>query len=96
MSFIFYLDETTRNNALLTGEVDLIDYVMLHELCHLRHHDHGPGFHRLLEDLCADYFATVEIVRGKTVRTYPFPLTARSGYPVSRSLEKELKAYRPV
>ena len=74
----------------------LRDYVMLHELCHLRHHDHGPGFHRLLEDLCADYFATVEIVRGKTVRTYPFPLTARSGYPVSRSLEKELKAYRPV
>ena len=27
MSFIFYLDETTRNNALLTGEVDIIDYV---------------------------------------------------------------------
>jgi glutathione transport system substrate-binding protein len=27
VSFIFYLDETTRNNALLTGEVDIIDYV---------------------------------------------------------------------
>ena len=27
VSFIFYLDETTRNNALLSGEVDLIDYV---------------------------------------------------------------------
>ena len=30
------------------------DYVILHELCHLRHPDHGPGFHALLEDLCAD------------------------------------------
>ena len=27
VSFIFYLDETARNNALLTGEVDIIDYV---------------------------------------------------------------------
>lgn len=30
------------------------DYVILHELCHLRHPDHGPGFHALLETLCAD------------------------------------------
>lgn len=89
-------DNINLNLRLMQVPEHLRDYVMLHELCHLRHHDHGPGFHRLLEDLCADYFATVEIVRGKTVRTYPFPLTARSGYPVSRSLEKELKAYRPV
>ena len=26
----------------------LRDYVMLHELCHLRHHDHGQAFHLLL------------------------------------------------
>lgn len=31
---------------------DLRDYVILHELCHLRHPDHGPGFHALLESLC--------------------------------------------
>ncbi len=31
---------------------ELQDYVMLHELCHLRYMDHGTGFHRLLEDLC--------------------------------------------
>ncbi|MBR1927532.1 MAG: M48 family metallopeptidase [Bacteroidales bacterium] len=31
---------------------DLRDYVLLHELCHLRHPDHGPGFHALLESLC--------------------------------------------
>ena len=28
------------------------DYVMLHELCHLRHPNHGPGFHTLLESVC--------------------------------------------
>ena len=31
---------------------DLRDYVLLHELCHLRHPDHGPGFHAPLETLC--------------------------------------------
>ena len=34
---------------------DLRDYVLLHELCHLRHPDHGPGFHSLLESLCPDH-----------------------------------------
>lgn len=32
----------------------LRDYIMLHELCHLRHRDHGQGFHLLLEHLCTD------------------------------------------
>lgn len=31
---------------------ELRDYVILHELCHLRHPDHGPGFHALLESIC--------------------------------------------
>ena len=30
------------------------DYVLLHELSHLRHPDHGPEFHALLERLCSD------------------------------------------
>ncbi len=32
----------------------LRDYVLLHELCHLRHANHGPAFHSLLESLCED------------------------------------------
>lgn len=32
----------------------LRDYVLLHELCHLRHHDHGHAFHLLLEHLLTD------------------------------------------
>lgn len=31
---------------------ELQDYVILHELCHLRYMDHGTLFHGLLEDLC--------------------------------------------
>ena len=34
---------------------ELRDYVMLHELCHLRHPDHGQAFHALLESLCPDH-----------------------------------------
>ncbi|HIZ87248.1 MAG TPA: M48 family metallopeptidase [Candidatus Coprenecus pullistercoris] len=29
----------------------LQDYIILHELCHLRHPDHGPGFHALLDSM---------------------------------------------
>lgn len=32
----------------------LQDYILLHELCHLRHNDHGEGFHLLLEHLLTD------------------------------------------
>lgn len=32
----------------------LQDYVLLHELCHLRHQDHGHGFHLLLEHVLTD------------------------------------------
>lgn len=32
----------------------LRDYILLHELCHLRHQDHGEAFHLLLEHLLID------------------------------------------
>ena len=31
---------------------ELQDYVMLHELCHLRYMNHGAEFHALLENVC--------------------------------------------
>lgn len=32
-----------------------IDYVVIHEICHLRHPNHGPQFHRLLTSLMPDW-----------------------------------------
>ncbi len=34
---------------------ELRDYVLLHELCHLRIPDHSPKFHALLESLCPEH-----------------------------------------
>ena len=35
----------------------LRDFVMLHELCHLRYLNHGPEFHSLLESVCPGHRA---------------------------------------
>lgn len=42
----------TLNTRLVELPVDLIDYVILHELCHLREMNHGPRFYALLESIC--------------------------------------------
>lgn len=39
---------------------ELQDYVMLHELCHLKYMNHGKEFHALLESVCPNH---------KTLRT---------------------------
>ena len=43
---------------------ELRDYVILHELCHLRHPNHGPQFHALLESLCPGHLAKQRALRG--------------------------------
>ena len=40
------------NLNLMRVPKDLQDYVMLHELCHLKYLNHSPQFHALLESVC--------------------------------------------
>lgn len=42
------------SSNLLKKRPELIDYVIIHELCHLRHRNHGQEFHRLLNELCPE------------------------------------------
>lgn len=42
----------------------LRDYVMLHELCHLRYMNHGPEFHSLLESVCPDHRSLARELKG--------------------------------
>jgi predicted metal-dependent hydrolase len=39
----------TLNPSLVRAPRECIDYVLLHELCHLREHNHGTKFYRLLD-----------------------------------------------
>jgi len=43
------------NPVLVKTPVDCIDYVIVHELCHLRHHSHGPEFYHLLGQVLPDW-----------------------------------------
>lgn len=46
------LKNINLNLRLVTLPPELQDYVMLHELCHLRYLNHGREFHALLESVC--------------------------------------------
>ena len=73
----------------------LQDYVMLHELTHLRHPDHGPAFHAELERLLADHFS--RHLEDGAFRPYLSEIGASTArYRITHVLEKALRRYRPV
>jgi len=43
------------NRALIRASVDAIDYVIVHELCHMRHEHHGAAFFTLLNRVMPDW-----------------------------------------
>lgn len=47
--------EISLNWRLVLLPSELVDYILVHELCHLRHMDHSPGFWRLVATLVPDY-----------------------------------------
>ena len=42
---------------------ECIDYVVVHELCHLKHMDNGEGFWKLVSTCCPDYKRLREIMK---------------------------------
>jgi predicted metal-dependent hydrolase len=45
----------TLNSELIKIDDIFTDYVILHELCHLKHHNHGPEYYRLLSEIFPDW-----------------------------------------
>jgi len=43
------------NPMLVSAPKDCIDYVIIHELCHIRIHNHSPSFYKLLETVIPDW-----------------------------------------
>ncbi len=45
----------TLNPLLMKAPPQYVDYVIAHELCHLREHNHSPAFYRLLDRLLPNW-----------------------------------------
>ena len=45
----------TLNVSLIQAPRECIDYVITHELCHLKHPDHSPAFYGLIEKVMPDW-----------------------------------------
>lgn len=58
----------TLNTHLVKAARPLIDYVILHELCHLRELNHSPRFYRLLTSLLPDWRQRREQLRVQAPR----------------------------
>lgn len=46
------------NADLIKAPINCIDYVLIHEICHLKHHDHSNKFWTLLNKYCPDWVKT--------------------------------------
>lgn len=42
---------------------EAIDYVVVHELAHIRHHNHGKAFYRLIERYLPDYRRRIQLLK---------------------------------
>ena len=75
----------------------LQDYVLLHELCHLRYQDHGQGFHLLLEHVLTDnlmrYLDGPDALASELARK---AAVSKARYPLDYTFTRAIKAFRLV
>ena len=81
------------NLNLVRVPVPLQDYILLHELTHLHHPDHGPAFHAELERLLADHFSK-HLADRDFQEFLPAIGASRAQWRITRVLERALKDYR--
>jgi predicted metal-dependent hydrolase len=68
--------DITLNVDLIRYPLPLIDYVVVHELCHLREFHHGPAFYRLLDAAMPDWSARRRELRQLAAAMPPWPSDA--------------------
>jgi predicted metal-dependent hydrolase len=56
--------EIALNPNLIKAPRRCIDYVILHEVAHLKHHHHGPDFWRLIDVYCPNWKETKSVLDG--------------------------------
>lgn len=77
--------------------VFLRDYVLLHELCHLRHHDHSHAFHLLLEHVLTDNLMKLMDENDPAVTDLARKAAAsKAKYPLDHTFTREIRRYRLV
>ena len=78
----------------------LQDYILLHELCHLRHQDHGQAFHLLLEHVLTDNIVKLMDDPGPDAGLVPElarkAAVSKARYPLDHVMTREIKKYQLV
>lgn len=93
---------SARNNINLNLNIvrlplALQDYILLHELCHLRHHDHGHGFHLLLEHVLTDNLLKLVDAKDEIALDLACKIAvSKAKYPADYVMTKAIKQYRLI
>ena len=93
---------SARNNINLNLNIvrlpkALQDYILLHELCHLRHHDHGHGFHLLLEHVLTDNLLKLVDAKDETaLELARKAAVSKAKYPADYVMTRAIKQYRLI
>lgn len=75
----------------------LQDYILLHELCHLRHHDHGHAFHLLLEHVLTDNLVKlIDAGDEESLSLARKIAVSKAKYPADHVITKVLRQYRLI